>query len=259
MFHHGVKNVVHNSHVNDIKHNDVIVVVGHKDGPREAPPISTHASHYVKHPIESRSVPPPRVPPTPTRFEGKTSYDADFVKHPLEPRSQQKPPASRWANRKADAPMAKSTYSQHYPWHEVQQPQQVPSAPVHRPSAPFDGQTSYSNDFVKHPFEQRTPPKEVPRPAPGPFEGSSTYNNDFQKHPPQMNKPIPTQSTLRPSTGPFNGTTEYAQEYLKHEHEKPRIVHLEPELRRERQSRPHSAPGSRERQSRPHSGSGGTR
>lgn len=233
MYHHGKHHMAHPSHIANVQHGDVIVVAVGDDGPREAPPVSTNHAHFVKYDIEARSAPAAPPPPkTMTRFEGKTSYDMDYVKHPLETRQPVRPQTS-WA-RKPEGPLGKSTYSVHYPWHDVQPPAYVPQAAAPKASAPFEGVTSYHTDFIKHPLRPRTPmgPR-VRAVTPGPFEGTTTYNVDYQKHPAHRTpRAIAYGPTLKPDTGPFQGTTEYTREYLKHEIEGPLLVHIEPELRR---------------------------
>jgi len=103
-----------------------------------------------------------------------------------------------------------------------------------RQNIPFDGNTSYNNDYVKHPIRARSAaPAKAPRGMPAPFDGASTYNTDFQKYnTPRAGPAKPIPATLRPDTGAFEGIPEYKREYVKHPLEEKVLVHLEPEIRR---------------------------
>jgi len=239
--------MVHPNHMNGVNHNDVIVVAL-DDLRREAPPISTHNAHYIKYDLEARPPAAPRQKAlVPLPFEGESRYATDYIKHPLESRDPVKPHDSAWDHGCPRAFTGKSTYNAHYPWHDPQQAPAVgPKVDITQPSAPFDGTTSYTRDYIRHPLAGKTAPPVQPRQvSSGPFDGTTTYTKDYHKHPVLDKTPrVDHGQGYQPDTGPFQGTTEYTREYLKHAMETRHLVHIEPELRRDglRQKRPKSAP-----------------
>ena len=94
------------------------------------------------------------------------------------------------------------------------------SRPAQRKSEPtkFEGTTNYSDDFRKWALDARPPPMLQPyyKPPEGPFQGQTSYQDNYHSHPGAN----PTQS-MRPndrgvrSDAPFQGGTEYRQEFVK--------------------------------------------
>mmetsp|Transcript_89287 Transcript_89287/g.257531 ORF Transcript_89287/g.257531 Transcript_89287/m.257531 type:complete len:328 (-) Transcript_89287:206-1189(-) len=240
LYHEGRAKIHRPHHVNYIKEGDVIVVAkGQK--PYEAPPLTTHQDHFIKHPLQARAAPPPRqMPTTSAKFEGASNYHTDFVPHPIEPRRPAAPAESGWRAGRMPDPTGRSTYQQEFPWHDMKPAAPYRPTEFHKDSAPFEGATSYNTDYVKHDVRPRTAVGPQRRDMnPGPFEGDTTYNLDYVRHP--LNDRAHPHSgytaTLKPDSAPFEGKTEYNREYLEHPFERRPMVHIEPELRRERKSK----------------------
>lgn len=226
LWHHGKNQVHSHHHVNNILHDDVVVVTwGNQKPPEGFKLITTNQSDFVQHPIEKQLVPITPRTPAKVPFEGKTSYNTDFVPHPTSVEDM-KPPPSKW--QPTATPTGSTTYNSHFVKHAPQDPTLplIPNTP--RAVLPFEGKSSYTRDFIKHPVKPPlTPgkPKEFRQPD-APFEGVTTYAGDFNP------KPIRPRSAIRPQhpppTGlPFVDNTEYRQEYVKKKQDR-HLVHLEP-------------------------------
>jgi hypothetical protein len=213
-----------------------VVVEKGQRGPSQPPGITTHMADYVPHPLEARAGPKLVKAGPSAPFRGVSSYANDFVEHPLKPRKPVAPQVNKWPR---GGKTGDTMYKTQYPWHDVDpQPAVQPQPSIPSRNVPFDGNTSYKNDYVKHPIRPRSAaPSKMPRGMPAPFDGATTYNTDFQKyHTPRTGPAKPYPSTLRPDTGPFDGIPEYKREYIKHPLEEKVLVHLEPELTRFRTS-----------------------
>jgi len=95
------------------------------------------------------------------------------------------------------------------------------------PPLPFDGKSSYTQDYVKHHLSPGAPPgnRDVELPH-VPFEGLTTYNRDY------LEKPVQPRAAPRPSRPlsqplPFNSHSEYKKEFVK-KHQDRHHVHIEP-------------------------------
>mmetsp|Transcript_53524 Transcript_53524/g.98995 ORF Transcript_53524/g.98995 Transcript_53524/m.98995 type:complete len:294 (-) Transcript_53524:100-981(-) len=117
-----------------------------------------------------------------------TTHQADFVRHPLNrPRAQSGP--------------------------------RTPG-----PTIPFEGQSSYAYDFVKHPLSKTDPVAARGtswRPTDAPT-GTTTYSNHYVRHP--LKGPEPPMVVAARQTLPFEGKSSYAQDFVKHPI-KPAVVH----------------------------------
>mmetsp|Transcript_7788 Transcript_7788/g.22173 ORF Transcript_7788/g.22173 Transcript_7788/m.22173 type:complete len:321 (-) Transcript_7788:60-1022(-) len=254
MYHEGRTKLHRPHHVGHIKDGDVIVVA-RGQMPYQEPAITTHQEHFIKHPLQARAMPPPRQGPAETgRFEGVSNYHTDYVKHPIQPRAPAAPAQSNWRVGRMADPTGRTTYQNEFPWHDIKPAAPYRPTEMSRDSAPFEGATSYNTDYIKHDIRPRTSNGPQRRELnPGPFEGDTTYNLDFVRHP--LNDRVQPNAgygaTLKPDSAPFEGCTEYNREYLQHPFERRPMVHIEPEIRRERrpkmggnagESRPRSAP-----------------
>eukprot|EP00929_Paragymnodinium_shiwhaense_P113936 TRINITY_DN8224_c0_g1_i1.p1 TRINITY_DN8224_c0_g1~~TRINITY_DN8224_c0_g1_i1.p1 ORF type:complete len:301 (-),score=31.57 TRINITY_DN8224_c0_g1_i1:238-1140(-) len=239
LHHKGEIQMQHQGHVDQLKHDDVVIVEPEmlERLRQEQFPTTTHQDHYIKWPAQGRRPATSGDKPRdakPVPFDGQSSYNVDYVKHPVSPRNSTKPPAE--VPGRPVAFEGESMYQSHYPWHKSQPRQPLKGKPqreAHSP-VPFDGTSSYKVDYVKHPARPRSAAsrKEAPKDhgPPMPFEGQSTYNNDFRKHkasarqtPKRERKPTQAETSI-----PFEGVTEYQMYYLKHNMPKRELIHLEP-------------------------------
>mmetsp|Transcript_107011 Transcript_107011/g.209783 ORF Transcript_107011/g.209783 Transcript_107011/m.209783 type:complete len:320 (-) Transcript_107011:115-1074(-) len=230
LYHHGKYKVHKGHHVDAIVHNDVIVVK-RKVGNRGPPAITTHQADYIKHPLKGHGPVGPRRegPMSSGKFEGKSAYHMDYVPHPLEANRGFKP-ESTW--KQSLEPTGQSSYRTHFTPHPLERSLALkPADQDQRPSLPFEGVSSYLNDYIRHNVRPSTAAKVQQRDfVPGTFEGASTYNADFVKHPFDRSKPHHRHDAIRPEARPFDGTTEYNREYLKHPHQHVPVVHLQPSI-----------------------------
>ncbi|KAL1503666.1 hypothetical protein AB1Y20_012139 [Prymnesium parvum] len=210
-------------------------------------------------------------------FEGKTSHRTDYVPHSLPPRA----PPSNWQpaphNHRLDSTTTSGDAYREWPLAPPQRrPVQEPA-----PSAPFEGSSSYKDDYRPHQLPPRAPPsnwqpaphnhrldstttsgdayrewplappqrRPVQEPAPSaPFEGSSSYKDDYRPHqlppraPPSNWQPAPHNHRLDSTTtsgdayrewplappqrrpvqepapsAPFEGSSSYKDDYRPHQ------------------------------------------
>eukprot|EP00435_Cladocopium_sp_Y103_P051528 s1727_g16.t1 len=198
------------------------------------PPLSTHQAHYVPHPLQAKKPPADQDGPKESvPFDGKSSYTVDYIPHPLEARDSAKPPKNVWEPGRTGVKTGKSTYACEYPWHNVKPPDKTSKQAPPGKAVPFEGLSSYQQDYVKHPARPRSatgrPKPQLP--ASGPFEGCTTYTTDYKRFQVPQTRPIRMDgSNLQSEPKPFEGSSEYRREYLKHPLNGPEILHLEPEL-----------------------------
>lgn len=241
MYHHGVEPITHHHHMTKLKPGDVVVVSQPEPRQYEAPTLTTHQAHYIKHPLEAHDRAGPRASSRTASlpFEGVTSYTADFVRHPLEAKKQSKPPKPAWE--KGTGATGRSMYAMHYPWHDIEVRPPMKTADCVQNTGPFHGVSSYRIDFVRHNERPRSAVRHAPhRAEPPPFEGVSTYASDYIKQQADRSAPaLAREGALKTGTAPFQGNSEYKREYIKLATEAPVIIHLEPEHRPSREgSRP---------------------
>jgi len=233
MFHHGKVVITHPNHMSNLKDGDVVVLTANPDeqGP---PPLSTHQAHYVPHPLQAKKPPADQDGPKDSvPFEGRSSYNVDYIPHPLEARDSAKPPKNVWEPGRTGVKTGKSTYASEYPWHAVKPPDKTSKHAPPGKAVPFEGLSSYQQDYVKHPTRPRSAAGRPKPQAPtsGPFEGCTTYTTDYKKFQVPQTRPIRNGgSNLHSEPKPFEGSSEYRREYLKHPLNGPEILHLEPEL-----------------------------
>lgn len=233
MFHHGKVVITHPNHMSNVKDGDVVILTANADeqGP---PPLSTHQAHYVPHPLQAKKPPADQDGPKESvPFDGRSSYTVDYIPHPLEARDSAKPPKNVWEPGRTGVKTGKSTYACEYPWHNVKPPDKTSKQAPPGKAVPFEGLSSYQQDYVKHPARPRSatgrPKPQLP--AFGPFEGCTTYTTDYKRFQVPQTRPIRMDgSNLQSEPKPFEGSSEYRREYLKHPLNGPEILHLEPEL-----------------------------
>jgi len=236
LLHHGKKHLRLPHHIRHVKGGDVIVVTkdGMLDVEYDPTTLTTHREHYVRHPLPERLPATPLTHRgTPLRFDGKSSYVADYIEHPVGA-SWNGPPreALRRSKKREGLKTGDSMYSTQYPWHNAS-----PAKPMRRndfkSSAPFEGKSSYSADYVSHPDVLSSSAMLTPRGTgqpqyqSQPFTGVTTYLKDFRtperqtlsREPPRARQKTPL---------PFEGNTEYAREFVQVEDPR-QFVHLEPE------------------------------
>jgi len=239
MYHLGKKLMYNHSHLNHLEHDDHIVVKPNGTLPDYDTGKSTHQSDFIRHPVE--------IPTkgkggdresvlsylTQHPFDGLSRYKQDFIKHPDAARATSAKMGSSIDLGKGK--MGETAYAEHFPWRELG-PRTVPSMggesclPV---GQPFEGRSSYTQDFVKQPIT----PQPVTRPGGGPpplkadFAGSTTYSGDFTQPTKDGRMPSARPVRLAPKYRPLDGTTEYAREYVEKMSERSTHVHLEPHLK----------------------------
>jgi hypothetical protein len=236
MFHNGQTHLKNQTHFGKIAHDDEIIIqLGSNLGancPRDL--LTTHQANFVKHPLEVRRALTPEGPRAKgPPFDGKSSYLIDYVEHPINLNERSKPEASHW--KPSDLPpTVRSTYRENFPWHdaspEMSKKRQVEYVPV----APFHGQSSYKQDYIKHPLRALSdsrPPGDRKINQDVPFDASTTYFRDFQKHPFVGNTPRQEGRKREFPSPPFAGKSEYKIEYLEKQLAKATRLHLMPERR----------------------------
>lgn len=228
LYHHGTTPLINPQQMARIKDQDVIVVTW--DDRRltadEFEAITAYRQDYVQHPIEPRAMPSPTPRPTPRPFEGSTSYQQDYVKHPPSARDPFRTPPV-WSP--SPSPTGQTTYASMHPWYDAETRQAFAPPASRAPSVPFEGHSSYSHDYVRHPLDPRATPPPRKRPPSAPFEGRSTYDSEFVPHAARPRSACRPPRTRQPHA-PFVGDTEYTQEYIKKDVPRGFCVHLEPEV-----------------------------
>lgn len=118
---------------------------------------------------------------------------------------------------------ASTTYVSDYPAHELAAREYVAPPPT-RPQVPFDGTTSYHDEFQPKKGEPRpTPPQPGPPRPHVPFDGTTSYNTTYHAH--QLpERPQHAQPQARPQV-PFDATTTHKDTFVPHAIE-PRCVVL---------------------------------
>lgn len=117
---------------------------------------------------------------------------------------------------------ASTTYVSDYPAHQPAA-REYAAPPPARPQVPFDGTTSYHDEFQPKKGEARPapPPPGPPRPH-MPFDGTTSYNTAYHAH--QLpERPQHMQPQARPQV-PFDATTTHKDTFVPHAIE-PRCVH----------------------------------
>ncbi|KAG2491097.1 hypothetical protein HYH03_010541 [Edaphochlamys debaryana] len=142
---------------------------------------SSYKADYPQHPVEPRQAHGgPAYQPNTAPFEGTSSYKSEYQQHPMERRGPLGPAPAPYN----PAPFEGSThYRDDYKAHAIeprpphQGGQYVPN------SAPFQGSTEARDQYVPHPLDpsaytrrQGPPPM---RPS-APFDGSSTYKHEYR-------------------------------------------------------------------------------
>jgi len=240
MYHLGKKLLYNHSHLQHLEHDDHIVVKPNGTLPEYDTGRSTHQSDFVRHPVEA---------PTKGKggdyesvlstwaqhpFDGVSRYKQDFVQHPNAVRATSAKMGSSVDLGKGK--MGSTAYAEHFPWRELG-PRTMPAMgcesvalPV---GQPFEGRSSYTQDFVKQPLTPQplTRPGGGPPPLKGDFAGSTTYAGDFLKPTKDGRMPSARPTREAPKYRPLAGTTEYAREYVEKVSERSVNVHLEPHLR----------------------------
>eukprot|EP00930_Biecheleria_cincta_P046327 TRINITY_DN31949_c0_g1_i1.p1 TRINITY_DN31949_c0_g1~~TRINITY_DN31949_c0_g1_i1.p1 ORF type:complete len:314 (+),score=32.63 TRINITY_DN31949_c0_g1_i1:38-943(+) len=124
--------------------------------------------------------------------------------------------------------LPRTTQQAHYVAHRPE-----PRSPVVRNAAvkenlPFDGKTSYAQDYVQHPLQPNTPaqrPKAAWAPATNPEEktGKSSYAVQYPWHNPVRERPDKKRYQGLHTTGAaFEGRSSYNMDYVKHPCARPR-------------------------------------
>lgn len=244
-YHNGEKLLDDPRQWKDIHEQDVVIV--RRESTDSGPKMNattTMQSAYVKHPIE-RAQPRPATPPSkyglksPT-FQGRSTYVGDYIEHPMESPGRSKKPEPAWEA--TNIPMtSRSTYTENFPWHKSP-PKKRSSGPKQSDGAgrappPFNGQSSYKMDYVKHANERPKSAQGQRRGDPRveqivvPFNGSTTYNQDYKKHAHEQTERVgPSTWKQDPAPSPpFRGNSEYQNQYIKKQRERDALVHLEPE------------------------------
>jgi len=233
LYHQGENLLQDQKQFENVRDRDVVVVK--RDSRDISGPTfqgtTTHQIDFVKHPLEKRR--PPEAPPrsnyqSPT-FQGRSCYAGDFVEHPLQTQKKEPPPV--W--QPGTVPMtARSTYNDNYPWHALQ-----PKKPIEKATGPgcipppFQGQSSYKIDYIKH---NTARPKSAVEPRRNvetttvPFSGATTYAVDYKKHATERRRAETPKRVERSEAPPFRGNSEYTTQYLPKEKPRTLLVHLEP-------------------------------
>eukprot|EP00931_Biecheleriopsis_adriatica_P035079 TRINITY_DN20215_c0_g1_i1.p1 TRINITY_DN20215_c0_g1~~TRINITY_DN20215_c0_g1_i1.p1 ORF type:complete len:337 (+),score=50.93 TRINITY_DN20215_c0_g1_i1:61-1011(+) len=249
MYHQGKTVVTTAKQLANIQGGD-IVVIANPEELKQVPTVSTHQAHYTAHPLEERK---PVVARGDAKevlpFEGRSSYAVDYIEHPPQEHRSAAPPKAAWEPGRAQEKTGKSIYSSHFRWHELtprqlHRQQQARAAP-----APFEGQSSYRQDFIAHEARPRSAAgvraqKSEQVELTGPFQGVSTYTTDYKTFDPTLHaRPAlnANVASLKTERARFEGVSEHHREYIPHSAEGAIIVHLEPELKRPGTGRPHSS------------------
>ncbi|GLC33976.1 hypothetical protein PLESTB_000824500 [Pleodorina starrii] len=142
---------------------------------------TSYRQDFTQHPVERRQpTAAGAYQPNPAPFDGTSHYKADYTAHPIEPR-QPAPPAAMAAN---TAPFEGQThYRDDFKPHTLE-PRPPPPAAQYQPNpAPFQGSSETRDQFQAWPVDPTTGQRQAPLPPMRPsaaFEGSSTYSQDYR-------------------------------------------------------------------------------
>lgn len=227
LLHLGKKQLQHQWHMDNILHDDN-VVVDWADFSRPVANLTTHQEYFIEHPCNPEApFDPSRGAPACVPFQGTSSYREDFVRHRLGER-RKKAAQATW--RALPGSIGRSTYAADY--YERPLPSRRPPPPPEAliDSGAFTGRSRYNTDFVAHAVRPRSEERQrSARPMlPRSFDGRTTYRGDYDK------KPVRPQTTPRigfstPVQGiPFVSDSEYRREFLQKKSDGKEYIHLEP-------------------------------
>jgi len=158
----------------------------------------------------------------PAKFEGEPTYKNDFRKWPLE-KVQQKP-REGWVP--SNQPFeGQSTFTRDFrKYNEAPRAPLKPSQATHMSDAPFDGNTGYRDDYIKHPFQQREQrEKEKFKPSNVPFDGMTTFGRDFTKKQAGRTETCKPDHQAYQSDAPLDDMTTFKNDYRKWNGERPYV------------------------------------
>jgi hypothetical protein len=230
--------------ISALKDGDLVVVQPEEDSEAPGDFLSTHKAEFVKHPLPAKYVRPSGPPPmAPGKFEGQTENMSAYVRHPQGVSQPIRPKTGGWRNEGEFEGV--STYKAHYPGYTARRDVRKSPNAWQPNNVPFEGQTSYTHDYVKHPNDYSRQKRAHQRHwIDAPFDGMSTYNAEYKPHEARLTTPWKPPQTSGLSDMPFQGITEYTNEYLKHPMADA-LIHLEPAVNAEKKQRPSSAHNSR--------------
>jgi hypothetical protein len=172
-------------------------------------PGTEYRGRFFEKGVPAASAKPVRAPFVSLPFEGTSAYNADFVPKATETVRAARPNNGMVQTGPFDGT---STYAQNFinkevPYERAKGPQRSMD-----PTGPFDGNTANKSDYKNYgPQAPRTPARSnsLPR-EPLPFEGSTTYGNEFVKK--AVGRPPLARPVRNPLENlPFDGSTTYGK------------------------------------------------
>jgi len=168
----------------------------------------------------------------PTKFEGEPTYKVDYKKWPLE-RIPQKAPDC-WVP--PTQPFeGQSTFTSDYrKYHEPPRTSLRPNQATHMSDAPFDGNTGYRDDYIRHQIPlKHIKDKECYKAPNVKFDGMTTINRDFTKKEGLKTESCKSNSEAFQSGAPLDDLTTFKNDYRQWNGERPFVhqpdVYVKPE------------------------------
>ncbi|GFN88637.1 stabilizer of axonemal microtubules 2-like [Plakobranchus ocellatus] len=190
---------------------------------------SYHRDYTEKHAPPAAMIKKEGPRQLPARFEGEPTYKIDYRKWPLE-KHQAKVPEG-WAP--PTQPFeGQSTFTHDFrKYNEPPRKSMRPTEATQLSNSPFDGNTGYRADYIKHPLQTRVPhEKEKYRGPNAPFDGMSTFTRDYTKKEGAKTESCRPNAEAYQSDAPLDDLTTFKNDYRRWNGERPH-VHLPEQYR----------------------------
>ncbi|XP_005089960.1 stabilizer of axonemal microtubules 2 [Aplysia californica] len=183
---------------------------------------SYHRDYTEKHAPPAQMIKHDGQKHLPAKFEGEPTYKIDYRKWPLErvqPKAQ-----DAWVP--SNQPFeGQSTFTRDYrKYNEPPRKSIKPSQATHMSEAPFDGNTGYRDDYIRHPMQAREQrEKELYKPSNVPFDGMTTFNRDYTKKHGSKTESCKPNAEAFQSDAPLDDLTTFKNDYRKWNGERPYV------------------------------------
>ncbi|BFY97876.1 hypothetical protein BsWGS_00916 [Bradybaena similaris] len=183
---------------------------------------SYHRDYTEKHVPPAQMVKHDGPRQIPARFEGEPTYKVDYRKWPIERHTVRIP--DQWAP--PSQPFeGQSTFTRDYRrYNEPPRKSLKPLEAAQMSNAPFDGNTGYRDDYIRHPLQPREmKEKEMYRSSNAPFDGMTTFNRDYTKKEAPKTESCKPVSEAFQSGAPLDDLTTFKNDYRRWNGERPHI------------------------------------
>lgn len=175
--------------------------------------VTTHRTDYIPLPLDKHYVhtqEPYRQPEG--EVEKLTSYRTEYTEKPLEPSKAVKREYGPRSNGKFEGePSYKSDYKQ---WEVLPREKLSYGGIYEPPSAPFEGTSNYTTEYLPHQGKPRSSkkPKETPRSTDQPIQDMTDYRESYTQHP-MPKKFVRERAMWEGSKVPLSTISNYQQDY----------------------------------------------